>query len=138
MSQPNPINLDVNEDNDDGTTATVSKSFERQETHNGRSVWTTNASTPLNREVLGLYASAPKPSGNILGTSKATVKTTRDCQVPGADGVANYTRPIIFETKSSIPAGADPVLVKAERMKQAALLMDDEVMDQLILNQRTS
>lgn len=137
MSQSQTITLNVNEDNDDGTTADVIKAFDRQESYNGRSLYTTNDSTSLAREFLGLYASQAKPSGNILGTDKASVKTTRDVVVPGADGVANYTRPIIYEVNSSIPAGADPLLVKAERMKLVAVLMDDTVMDQLIGHNRT-
>lgn len=138
MSQPNPIVLSVNEDNDDGTTAEITRIFEQQEVYNGRSVYTTNDSTPLDRETLSLYASAAKPSGNILGTNKASVKTTRDCTVPGADGVANYTKPIIWKLEGSIPAGASTSLVKAELMKIVALAQTNEVMDQLINNQRTS
>lgn len=137
MSQLPTITLNVNEDNDDGTTAEIERVFDREESYNGRSLYTTNSSNSLDRETFGLYASKAKPSGNILGTNKASVKTTRDCSVPGADGVAVYTRPIIYKLEGSVPAGADTLLVKAERMKMVALLMDDSVMDQLVNNQRT-
>jgi hypothetical protein len=137
MSQAEQFTLNVNEDNDDGTTAEVEKIFHRKEVYNGRSLYTTDASSSLARETLGLYASPAKPSGNILGTNKASVKTTCDCSVPGADGVAVYTKPIILKLEASIPAGADTTLVKAELMKLAAVMQDDSIMDQLIANQRT-
>lgn len=137
MSQASTITLEVNEDNDDGSTSLVTKTFDRKESYNGRSLYTTNASTSLLRETLGLYATDPKPSGNILGTSKASVKTTLDVSVPGADGVAVYTRPLIWEVSVSVPLGATDADILAERMKMVTLLMDDSVMDQLVLNQRT-
>jgi len=137
MSQPTTITLAVNEDNDDGTTAEVSIVFDRQEVYNGRSVYTTDLSSSIARETIGLYASPPKPSGNVLGTGKCSVKVTTDVSVPGADGVAVYTKPIIWKIEGSVPVGASPAIVKAERMKLAALLIRDDVMVQLVNNQRT-
>lgn len=136
MSQADTITLVVNEDNDDGTTAEVTTSYHRKESYNGRSVYTTDASTSLARETLGLYASDAKPSGNILGTNKASIKTTRDVSVPGADGVASYTKPVIWKLEGSIPAGADAAIVKAELMKIAKCAMTDSVMNELVLHQR--
>jgi len=137
MSLTSPITLNVNEDNDDGTTAEVERVYSRQEIYNGRSVYTTDASSPLAREILGFYATPAKPSGNILGTSKASFKITRDVEVPGADGVANYTRPNIWEVVNSRPAGANEAFCKADRMALVAILMDDVLCDQLFVHGRT-
>jgi hypothetical protein len=127
----NTITLNVNEDNDDGTTAAISYPFSRYEEYLNRSTYIHGGHSPVSRDLMAFYRTFPKVSGNFRGVSKSSVKFTTDVVVPGVDGVAQLTAPIIIEFNISVPVGASNAAVRIGRQKLVAILSNDSVMDAL-------
>jgi len=135
--QDNTITLDVNTDNDDGTTATVEAVFTRFEEYLNRSVYIHSNHTLGLRETLNLYRTLPKPSGNFRGTAKSAVKFTKDYSVPGNDAATTIVAPSLGEASFSFPVGMTPAQTLEQRMRLCALILLDSVMvpltDQLMV-----
>lgn len=135
--QPNEIVLDVNDDNDDGTTPTVEVTMTRFDEYQNRSEYISDTHTISVRDKLGLYRTQPKQSGNFRGTAKSAVKFTTDHSVAGVDAATTIIAPAIVEVGFSFPVGMTAAQCLVMRMKAVALLQDDTVMvpltDQLMV-----
>lgn len=57
------------------------------------------------RQMMQLYRSAPKRSGESRGTQKTSVKLTADVGVPNASGSGDIVLPLIVEMNVSVPVG---------------------------------
>lgn len=122
--QPNTITLDVNHDNDDGSTALVTSVYSRYDEYQNRSEYIAEDHTLALRNKLGLYRTFPKPSGNFKGVAKSAVKFTQDYVVEGADSTTTVTAPGIVEVSFSLPVGLTPAQTLELRMRAAALIVD--------------
>jgi len=135
--QDNTITLDVNTDNDDGTTATVESIFTRFEEYLNRSVYIHTDHSLAMRNMLGLYRTIPKASGNFRGTAKSAVKVTKDFSVAGVDAATTNVAPSLAEANFSFPVGMTPAQTLEQRMCLAAMILFDTVMvpltDQLMV-----
>lgn len=61
--------------------------------------------TLLARDILQLYRTFPKRSGNSRGAAKVAMKITTDISVANADGSGNIVLPLIGEVSFSLPVG---------------------------------
>lgn len=123
--QPNTITLPVDETN---TNVVVNHVLSRFEEFQNRSTYIESNHSVAARDQLQFYRTFPKASGNFRGTSKCSVKFTKDLQVTGVDGVSSLTSPIIVEVSFSIPVGASTAEILLARQKAIALLDLDSVM----------
>lgn len=128
--QPNVITLSVDEENDG--VGLVQVEYVRAEQHLNRTLYHGPGNSFVARDLLGLYRTMPKASGNFRGTFKCAVKMTHDIVVLGVDGVAQITSPIIQETSFSIPVGALHADILKLRQRKVSLLDLDTVMDVLV------
>lgn len=126
--QDNTIAIDVNTDNDDGTTAAVSAVYARFEEYLNRSVYIHQNHTLAMRDQLSLYRTLPKTSGNFRGTAKSAVKFTKDFLVAGTDTETMLVAPAILEANFSLPIGLTPAQTLEMRMRLAAMILFDTVM----------
>jgi hypothetical protein len=135
--QPNTITLDVNHDNDDGTTAEVSHVLTRYDEYQNRTEYIDEDHTLALRNKVGFYRTFPKVSGNYKGTAKSAVKFTQDVAVEGVDSTTTVTAPGIIDIGFSFPIGMTPAQTLELRMRAVAMLLDDAIMaplcDQLIV-----
>lgn len=135
--QPNDITLDVNDDNDDGTTPAVEVDYSRYSEFANRTVYISEHHTVAARDLLGLYRTEPKQSGNFNGVAKSAFKFTKDFAVDGVDSTTSLVAPGIVEVGFSFPVGLTPAQTLELRMRAAALIVDDTVMvplcDQLMV-----
>lgn len=129
--QPDEIELTVDALNTGANQ--VTKTYSRYEEFQNRTVYMGETHTLAKRDLLGLYRTANKPSGNFKGTAKTAVKFTEDIIVDGVDGIAQLTAPIIVEVSFSIPVGATAADVLRLRQTAIALVDSDDVMDPLNL-----
>lgn len=126
--QPNTINLVVDPLNN-GTTET--QAFERYEEYQNRSSYIGDGHTPDNRNALAMYRTFPTRTGNFKGVAKSSVKFTKDVAVPGVDGVASITAPIIIEVSYSVPVGTTTADLVEARQRAIALQDLDTIMNAL-------
>lgn len=126
--QPEIISLDVNVDNDDGTTAEVTINFTRFDKVNNRSDYIADNHTLAARNTLNLYRTTPTKSGNFLGTARTAVKFTQDFPVSGVDATTTLVVPGIVDVGFSFPVGLTPAQTLELRMRAVALLLKDTVM----------
>lgn len=130
--QPNTITLSVNHDGDDGTTAEVSRPYSRYDEFQNRSVYIGESHTLAARDMLGLYRTQPKTSGNFRGTAKSAVKFTRDYSVAGVDATTTLVVPGIVEVNFSFPVGVTPAETLELRRTAVAILEDESVIAGLV------
>lgn len=123
--QPNTITLAVDVLNN---ATHVNQEFVRLTETVGKSTYRGPDNTASSRNQLSFYASLPKRSGNFLGSSKASVKTTLDIAVPNADGSGNLVAPAIAEVSFSLPVGTTPAQALAIRQCLIAVLDRDDLM----------
>jgi len=126
--QPNTIALDVNDDNDDGTTPVVTATYSRYDEYQNRAEYIAEDHTLALRNKLGIYRTFPKPSGNFLGVAKSAIKFTQDYSLAGADATTTITAPGIIEVSFSLPVGMTPAQTLELRMRVAAMIVTDAVM----------
>jgi hypothetical protein len=133
----NQITLEVNDDNDDGTTALVENIFQRFEEYLNRSEYIHTNHTIALRDKLGFYRTPPKTNGNFRGTAKSAAKFTKDFEVAGVDSSTTLTVPAIIEISQSLPVGLTPAQTLELRMRMVALILMDAIMaplsDQLMV-----
>jgi hypothetical protein len=125
----NTITIDVNEDNDDGTTPAVEVVYSRFTEAENRSEYISADHTALNRDKLGFYRTFPKANGKYRGSEKTSMKITEDFDVPSTEVDVDITAPQIGEISFSSPVGLTSDQKKAFRMRFVALLSDDELME---------
>lgn len=130
--QPNILSIDVDPLNN-GTIEI--DAFSRFEEFQNRSVYVGPGHSLTSKNLLSLYRTLPKVTGNFRGQAKGAVKTTEDTVVLGTDGVSNLTGQIIVETTYSYPVGVSVAALKRARMKHLGVNDDDDVMDPLLLQQ---
>lgn len=130
--QPNQLTLNVDYLNNGTTTA---ETYDRFDSFQNRSVYVGEGHSAESRDTLTLYRTFPTKSGNFKGTAKSAIKLSLDAAVPGADGVATLTAPIIAEVSFSLPVGVEAAEVLKLRQRLIALLDSDTVMDDLNIKQ---
>lgn len=130
--QNNVITLSVNHDGDDGTTAKVSRPYNRYDEYQNRSIYIGDSHTLAMRDQMGLYRTQPKVAGNFRGTAKSAVKFTRDFEVPGSDASTVLVVPGIVEVSFSTPVGVTPAQSLELRRTAVALLEDETVIAGLV------
>lgn len=135
--QSNQITLAVDVDNDGGTTAAVISTYTRFDEYQNRSEYIHANHSVAVRDKMGFYRTFPKANGNFRGTSKCTIKFTKDYSVAGVDSQTTLIRPAIAEASFSLPVGLTPAQSLEFRMRLVAALRDDAIMvplmDQLMI-----
>lgn len=126
--QPNLITLNVDTDNDGGTTAAVTKTYSRFEEYLNRSEYIMEGHSLALRDKMGLYRTMPKQAGNFRGMAKTSVKFTKDLSVPGVDATTSIVAPEIIDIGFSFPVGTTPAQSLELRMTAVAMLLNDDVM----------
>jgi hypothetical protein len=138
MSQPTTFTLDVNEDNDDGTTAAVTYTFTRSNTFENRVEYIESQSSLSMRDKIGLYRTMQKQNGNFRGVARTAVKITKDYEVPGVDAETTIVSPGVIDIGFNFPVGLTAAQTLALRMRACAMIMEDTIMvpltDQLIVH----
>jgi hypothetical protein len=132
MSQPNEIELSVNEDMDDGTTATISHVYGRDNTNfPNKTEYYSDVHTPELRDMLAIQRVDRKTNGNFRGVKKSSFKFTKDYTVDGADGLAQIIAPQIIEVNFSIPMGVSAADTLAFRARVNAMIEQLDIMSDL-------
>lgn len=135
--QPDTMTFAVNTDNDDGTTPAVDIVYTRYDEYQNRSIYIASDHTLASRNMLTLYRTPPKQSGNFRGVAKSAVKVTQDFTVPGVDTTTENVSPGLVDIGFSFPIGLTPAQTLELRMRAAAIILDDDVMvpltDQLLV-----
>jgi hypothetical protein len=126
--QPETITLAVDELNN-GTG--VDKDFERFSYTQNRTVYVSEDHTPLSKDILALYRTEPKSSGNFPGVLKTALKFSQDLTVAGVDQTTEITVPLIVEVSFSVPVGAADADVLIARQRVVAILDRDDIMVEL-------
>jgi hypothetical protein len=126
--QPNEITLAVDELNDDTTVDLVLTRFEE---HLNRASYVSPSHTMATRDMLTLYRTFPKQSGNFRGVGKSTIKFSQDISVLGVDGTSSLTVPLIMEVSFSVPVGTTSAQIVEMRQRGVAILDRDDVMNPL-------
>jgi len=126
--QPNSITLPVDYLNNGTTT---DETYTRFEEYQNRSVYIGENHSPDMRDTISLYRSFPTKNGNFKGVAKTSVKLSVDHTVPGVDGVAQLSAPIIWELSASIPVGVSVEDALKSRQRALAVLDLDAVMTPL-------
>lgn len=126
--QPNEITLAVDVLNN-GTT--VNEVYSRFDVNQNRATYIGGSHAAENRDSFTMYRSFPTKSGNFKGVQKTSVKFTKDHEVPGVDGVATLTAPVIVEINFSVPVGVTAAQLKTVRQRALALLDTDSIMEPL-------
>lgn len=124
--QPDQIILSVDEQNDG--VGPVNHTFNRYEEYQNRAVYVGTTHTMSAKDTLSLYRTFPKPSGNFKGTSKSSVKFSKDFLVDGVDGVSQITAPVIIEVSFSVPVGVTNADLLIMRQRALSMLDLDAVM----------
>jgi len=127
----NTISIDVNHDNDDGTTGLQTIEFSRFEEFQNRSVYIASNHTLASRNLLTFFRTQPKQSGNFRGVAKSAVKLTEDFLVDGVDATTANVSPGIIEIGFSFPVGMTDAQILDLRMRAAALLLMDDFLTPL-------
>lgn len=122
--QPNQITLAVDLANDANPTNQV---FDRSEEQVNRSTYRGPGHTLQSRNNLQFYRTAPKRSGNYLGSSKVAMKFTQDVSVPNADGSGEIVSPLIAEVSFSLPVGTTSAEALAIRQHLVTILDRDDL-----------
>jgi hypothetical protein len=123
--QPTTITLAVDELND---TNTVDHVYTRFDLYQNRSVYIGASHQSDARDLLTLYRTFPKVSGNFKGVNKTAFKFAIDHEVDGVDGLSQLIAPVIFEGSFSIPVGVTAAEQLIMRQSGLALLDLDAVM----------
>lgn len=100
--QENTLTLSV----DAANNATPSNEvYERFLEEPNKSTYVGALHTEDDRDMLQLYRTAPKRSGESRGMKRSSVKATVDVSVPNASGSGNIVLPLIAELSVSVPVG---------------------------------
>lgn len=125
--QPNTITLPVDLLNNGTPTNEV---FTRHSEELNKTVYRGPGHTVASPNIMALYRTLPKRSGNFLGTGKVSIRFTETVIVENAEGLETPV-PNIVEVSFSNPVGVSAAIMKAHRQRALALLDLDAVMDTL-------
>jgi len=100
--QPQTITLAVDLLNTGVTTDVI---YTREEEYLNRSVYHAADHTPLMRNMMTIYRTPSKASGNFPGVQKSSRKFTRDYLIAGVDRETTIVGTVIHESSSSVPLG---------------------------------
>lgn len=125
--QPNTITLSVDLANSATATDQV---FSRHEEQINRSTYIGPLHSLVARHVIQLYRTFAKRAGVFLGSTKTSVKYTKDVTVLQFDG-SETKAPLIVEINFSVPVGAANADVLAARQHAVAMLDRDDIMTPL-------
>lgn len=128
--QANEITLSVDVANS-GTT--VNHVFTRHSEEPSKTTYRGPDDSLLVRNTLAFYRTAPKRSGNYLGSAKSGVKFTQDVSVTQLDGTTTKA-PLIVEVSFSVPVGATTAQTKEIRQRALAILDREDVIAKLMDN----
>lgn len=106
--------------------------FDRFAEETNRSTYHGPNHTDAMREMMQLYRSTPKPSGESRGVKKTSVKHTTDVSVPNKSGTGDILLPLIMEVNMSVPVGTTVQATLEIRKRVAIFLLGDaatELMD---------
>lgn len=123
--QPNTITLHVDPANN---STIVDELFKRHEVQINRTTYVGPDHTVASNNMMQLYRTLPKRSGDYLGSAKVSSKFTQTKTVANAAGL-DVPAQLIAEVSFSIPVGVVAADMKALRQRIIALLDDDTVTD---------
>lgn len=123
--QPNTIAYSFDHDNDGGTTAAVDVTLTRHAEELNKSTYRTAAHTTEAADTLNIYRTAPKRTGEFLGTQKVSVKRTKTMTVDTASGLDSKA-PMIAELAFSIPVGVSNADKLSYLMEMSGFLSSSE------------
>lgn len=126
--QPNAITIQVDTQNNGNPTEVV---LSRYDEGPNNSTYVTGDHSPGGRDQVKLFRTFPTKSGNFRGTSKSSMKFTKDTVVMGVDGISQLTVPVILEVSASVPIGITSELLCELRQRVISLLDSDTFMDDL-------
>lgn len=127
----NQIIIDVNHDNDDGTTPAIQEVYDRYEEYLNRSVYVHTGHSLGSKDTLSFYRTPPKPVGSFKGMAKTAIKFSKELVVPDSVG-GEVMAPVILHVTASIPVGATQEQKLLMRQRVVGLLNDDTVMNELM------
>lgn len=105
--------------------------YYRGESDGGRSAYYGQNHDFQNREMLHLYRTRPRPSGNHNGTARCRLKFTHDLDVEGAVSEETVTRQMIADLNFGFPVGATAGDIEKILRQMASLLGNSTVMDKI-------
>lgn len=129
--QPNTITLPVDPANN---STVVDELFTRHEEQINRTTYRGPDHTVAVNNMMQLYRTPPKRSGNYLGTAKESIKFSKTVTVLDAAG-QDIPAMLIGEVSFSVPVGVSAAIQKALRQRIIAGLDMDVVMDPLMVSQ---
>jgi len=126
--QPDNITLSVDELHN---ATPADQIFTRFDEYNNRTVYKGPGHTSVAGNLMTMYRTFPKASGNFRGVAKSSVKFAKSYEVVGVDGLAQLTAPAIIEINFSLPVGLTTAQILAERERAIALLNSTAIMEDL-------
>lgn len=126
--QPNTLTLAVDLLNTDSTTNEL---FTRHEEQINRSTYVGPGHSVASVNMLQLYRTLPKRSGDYLGSAKVSLKLTQTRTVQSASGL-DIPAQDISEVSFSVPVGVTAAQMLATRQRWIAILDDDAIMTPLM------
>ena len=117
--QSNTITLSVDAANDANP---ANQDFVRMREDLNRSTYHASGHSDSARDMLQIYRTDPKRSGESLGIRKSAVKITVDQSVSNASGSGNITLPLIGEVRFAVPVGTTDAEVIETAQRLLALL----------------
>lgn len=127
----NTITLSVDTTNDDTPENHV---FTRYDEYQNRSVYNGPDHSLDTKELLTIYRTPPKPSGNFKGVAKSALKFARDVDVEGKDSTTTVAAVELGEISFSIPIGTTAADAMILRQRMIAALDDDALMVKIMEN----
>lgn len=127
--QANTITLSVDPANDGNP---ENQAFLRSEETANRTTYIGPGHTLASRNIMQLYRTYPKRSGESRGNSKSSVKFTLDIEVDNASGSGTIVLPLIGEVSFSVPVGTTPAQTQELRQQLLAVLDDETVAAALV------
>jgi len=127
--QPDPLTLSVDAANN-GTPA--NEDYDRHLEEPNRSTYVGATHTEASREMLQLYRTAPRRSGESRGVAKCSAKFTQDISVPNASGSGDIVIPLIGEVSFAVPLGATAAETKHLRQRIVSFLDTDTISAKLV------
>lgn len=127
--QANTLTLSVDALNDANP---ANQEFRRFEETANRTGYAGPDHTLSSRDLLQLYRTFPKRSGESRGNSKCSLKFSTDITVDNASGSGSIVLPLIGEVSFSVPVGATAAQTMELRQRMIAILDDDAISAPLV------
>lgn len=111
-----------------GDAQSVEKTYTRYDEYQNRTVYVGENHSPIDKDTLTFYRSFPKQVGNYKGVAKTSFKISKDVEVPGVDGLATFSSPVIIEVTFSVPLGVTDAEALRLRHLASSILSSDSLM----------